>query len=411
MHGHIQIHIFIYTHCYHTYTKALRHARECLDTLAFSLLSYLHLDEVCNSNDDAVLRETICHTSDKYMLSVQFGIMYNKIFRCTLRRVDNHVRKIRNNTTTTTIDSTTKNTTKNDTIYHGDDSTTSPTNSTAITINNTNNSNTTGTSTDNDDNSNNVYGATSIVSRAFPSNVSICEDVLSTVNELSIALVESKLVIDKLNILVKILQTLSAVRSTPIIPMQSSMESSTINNSNSCADKKEDENSATTYYSATNSSTINMENPTNEDEARSSVPTIMKSSGSASTDTDELLESLCNVIQWSMATNDDDDDDDERVQINDNDRASSTASSTISKSTKTRDTFLISNSNNKKYTSNIHWLAEFAYMSCSVLLRDLDSVSIGPQGYALVTLQQCMHILYGIDIFDIDVSRKEPDPN
>eukprot|EP01036_Dinobryon_divergens_P032456 gene32457-42046_t len=253
--------------------EALRHARECLDTLAFSLLSYLHLDKVCNSNDDAVLREAICHTSDKYMLSVH--------------------------------------------------------------------------------------------------NVSICEDVLSTVNELSIALVESKLVIDKLNILVKILQTLSAVRSTPIIPMQSSMESSTINNSNSCADKKEDENSATTYYSATNSSTINMENPTNEDEARSSVPTIMKSSGSASTDTDELLESLCNVIQWSMATNDDDDD--ERVQIKDNDRASSTASSTISKSTKTRDTFLISNSNNKKYTSNIHWLAEFAYMSCSVLLRDLDS--------------------------------------
>ena len=371
------------------------------------------------------------------MLSVHFGIMYNKIFRCTLRRVDSQVRKIRNTTTNNTTVNITNNTninitnyTTNNTSNNDTDNSGNPITTCTTTFNTTNNTtnygicnNATNNSTDVE---NDTDGAARIVGRVLPSNVCICEDVLSTVNELCNALVESKLVIDKLNILVKILQTLSAVR-VPI-PM-----GPTTPKDNSCGDKKEDGNTDTTttaaatdlhttVNSATSSSTINsgsnMEctSPTSEDESRSPASTTMKSNnGSASTDTDELLESLCTVIQCSMATNDYDDDDadgnDTTVHRTDDGRANSTTNSTANAtSTEIRDTISIRNTN-KKYTSNIHWLAEFAYMSCSILLRDLDSVSIGPQGYALVTLQQCMHILYGIDIFDIDVSRKETDSN
>ena len=219
-----------------------------------------------------------------------------------------------------------------------------------------------GSGSNNTDDCNNSPAPT-IISRAR-SSVCICEDVLSTVNELSIALADSKLVIDKLDILVKILQILSAPVPTTSI-------------------------NCTTVDGSDNSS--NVSNNKEEEDDNVHINKYKKDDIHTSTDTDELLESLCSVIQCSMAAND---------YCNESDDTTFSSSSSSSRSAS-----MIRNSA-KKYTSNIHWLAEFAYMSCSVLLRDLDSVSIGPLGYALVTLQQCMHILYGIDSFAIDVSRR-----
>ena len=328
-----------------------------MDTLAFSLLSYLHLGDECTNSDEASLRETICHTCDNYMLSLNFGIMYNKIFRCTLRRVDSQVRKIRNNipplTTTTTV-TTSADSSITETAANCSNTIISKINNNTTTSSGNTNSivsiDISGSGSNNTDDCNNSPAPT-IISRAR-SSVCICEDVLSTVNELSIALADSKLVIDKLDILVKILQILSAPMPTTSI--------------NCTAVDGSDNNS-------------NVSNNKEEEDDNVHINKYKKDDIHTSTDTDELLESLCSVIQCSMAAND---------------YCSSSRSASM-----------IRNSD-KKYTSNIHWLAEFAYMSCSVLLRDLDSVSIGPLGYALVTLQQCMHILYGIDSFAIDVSRR-----
>lgn len=277
--------------------------------------------------------------------------------------MDSQVRKIRNNipplTTTTTV-TTSADSSITETAAKCSNTVISKINNNTTTSSGSSNSivgiDISGSGSNNTDDCNNSPAPT-IISRAR-SSVCICEDVLSTVNELSIALADSKLVIDKLDILVKILQILSApVPSTSI--------------------------NCTTVDGSDNNS--NVSNNKEEEDDNVHINKYKKDDIHTSADTDELLESLCSVIQCSMAAND---------YCNESDDT-----------TFSRSASMIRNSA-KKYTSNIHWLAEFAYMSCSVLLRDLDSVSIGPLGYALVTLQQCMHILYGIDSFAIDVSRR-----
>ncbi len=274
--------------------------------------------------------------------------------------MDSQVRKIRNNIPNTTTVTTSADSSITETAAKCSNTVISKINNNTTTSIGSSNSivgiDISGSGSNNTDDCNNSPAPT-IISRAR-SSVCICEGVLSTVNELSIALADSKLVIDKLDILVKILQILSAPVPTTSI-------------------------NCTTVDGSDNNS--NVSNNKEEEDDNVHINKYKKDDIHTSTDTDELLESLCSVIQCSMAAND---------YCNESDDT-----------TFSRSASMIRNSA-KKYTSNIHWLAEFAYMSCSVLLRDLDSVSIGPLGYALVTLQQCMHILYGIDSFAIDVSRR-----
>lgn len=251
--------------------EALIHARECLDTLVCALFTYFSHDSNSFESVDSHLKEIICNTCDNFMLNLNFGIMYNKIFRCTLRRVSQFVGC-------------------------------------------------------------NIQQNEQCSANIRSSELNLSNDILLSLKSLLTNLVEARTVTDKLDCLVKILQTLTASKN---IPSRGNEESEIVPDG----------------QKSQLDTGISTQNFIGKKEDGSNSPARIRSP-----DTDELLDVFCNVIQSEMSI------------------------------------------------ESIHWLAEFAYMSCSILLRESDSVSIGPQGYALVTLQQCMHILYGIDMEEIDVT-------
>lgn len=65
--------------------QALRHARECLDTLIYVVLNALSGGEEVEVEVD--LMAAVCNCCDRFLLHMHFGIMYDKLFRCCLRRL------------------------------------------------------------------------------------------------------------------------------------------------------------------------------------------------------------------------------------------------------------------------------------------------------------------------------------